>query len=437
MINILKNMTSRNGCHVISVLSVAVMSAVMSGCTLIAKNEAKADSHHEKKLLSFIAFGDTGYDYTYLEKKDVEPPLRTLAEFQEKKRRKWIKKGYSDSNFVEFPAYFHKPSGSYVDSSGLMVVANQMFHHCESAGCNFGVMLGDNIYPDGATLGQDGFNDDERFSKLFVQPYGRFSDLSPEFKIYVTLGNHDWNTSREGALAQLSFVEKTPPFYMDGLYYSVKPEDANGEVELFVVDTEMLLSTTMVYEDKLNKDGTEAPTTEISAPKPWTLPRTEKERQMLEWLNKEIANSTASWKIVIGHHPIWSSGGSKFTQARALRKLIMPTLCRYADAYIAGHEHTLEVHEDDCSEVGIDRKERPLVEIVSGAGAKQRGVNQAFANQQSLNNPQLNSIYAKGMLWGYAYIELTGKSAKVDLYSIMDDAGKSKNLELSYTFFKR
>ena len=52
---------------------------------------------------------------------------------------------------------------------------------------------------------------------------------------------------------------------------------------------------------------------------------------MAQWLEAALRESTARWKIVIGHHPIWSSAGSKFQQARMLRRLILPALCRYAD----------------------------------------------------------------------------------------------------------
>ena len=39
-------------------------------------------------------------------------------------------------------------------------------------------------------------------------------------------------------------------------------------------------------------------------------------------------------------------------KGHVLRKLLMPALCEYADAYIAGHEHDLELLTDDCSKYG-------------------------------------------------------------------------------------
>jgi hypothetical protein len=65
---------------------------------------------------------------------------------------------------------------------------------------------------------------------------------------------------------------------------------------------------------------------------------------MASWLEEALRTSTARWKFVVGHHPIWSSSGSKFEQGRALREMILPAMCRYADAYLVGHDHTLEIH---------------------------------------------------------------------------------------------
>src|SRR5262249_27389324 len=160
-------------------------------------------------------------------------------------------------------------------------------------------------------------------------------------------------------------------FYMQGLFYRVQPPGARGEVEIFAIDTQMLLAAQKIPEAALADDGSEASSTEVEEFEPWSVPQTDAERNMVAWLESALASSTARWKIVIGHHPRWSTAGSKFQQARALRKLILPTLCRHADLYLAGHEHTLEVHEDDCSDA-TGRKMTPLPNVVSGSASKMR-----------------------------------------------------------------
>jgi hypothetical protein len=108
-------------------------------------------------------------------------------------------------------------NGSWVAASGLAPVANAMHAWCREWRCDFATMLGDNIYPKGATLGADGNDDAARFEKIFREPFARYSDLGADFRIYAALGNHDWKTSRAGAMAQVDYLTRTAPFYVDGI----------------------------------------------------------------------------------------------------------------------------------------------------------------------------------------------------------------------------
>lgn len=410
--------------------------------TIISLLQSCAPSEHDNAAstadrVSFLAFGDSGYDYRFNEIEQATDLNETEEEFINQRRRKWLKKGYPAYDFHAPPRDYIASLKSYVEASGLFPVADAMHDFCLKGSCDFALMLGDNIYPDGATLGADGVDDAERFDRLLKQPFGKMARLGEDFRIYATLGNHDWNTSRGGAMAQVEYLQSTPPFYMNGVSYSIVPEAANGLVELFVVDTEILLATTKVFEDKLNSDGTEQPTTEISPPLPWTKPTNKKELEMLGWLEQSLQSSNAKLKIVIGHHPLWSSGGTKFTQARALREIIIPTLCKYADAYIAGHEHSLEIHEDDCSRGSNEDLVPPLTTIVSGAGAKQRAVNQGFLRQQIANNKELKTIWSKGMVWGFSHVELFGDTARIKMYSTDNRQEQNLTLEFDHQFKHR
>ena len=63
------------------------------------------------------------------------------------------------------------------------------------------------------------------------------------------------------------------------------------------------------------------------------------ERQ-LRWLDSELARSQARWKVVYGHHPIFS-GGAYEDRPDLIAKLL-PILRNRADAYICGHDHNLQ-----------------------------------------------------------------------------------------------
>ncbi len=330
-------------------------------------------------------------------------------------------------------------TGTWIEASGQDAVAQAMRAYCAgSVACEFAVMLGDNIYPDGATGGADGRDDAMRFRKIFSEPYAPLAAGAPDFRIYVALGNHDWRTSREGAMAQVRFHETTPAV-LHGWHPlpASRPTGDARDLEVFVLDTHVLLSGVTVLEDELAEDGSELHTEEIDPPSPWSLPQTDEERGMVAWLERSLAESPARWKIVIGHHPLWSSAGSKFQQARALRGLILPALCRYADLYLAGHEHTLEVHTDACEDVPEARGRPPLAQVVSGAAGKQRPLNSAFAKHQLAANPELSSLWAKGLVWGFAHVTLAADRATIRMVTTPDDGSGVAETAFEHAFERR
>lgn len=404
---------------------VLVLVLAVAGCT------------SQPRTTQFLAFGDSGYHYDYLDPEDAAGP-RSLEAFFEQEWRDWVDDRRPPAEFRPQPAYRVPETGAWVAASGLAPVASAMQSYCATAvQCEFAVMLGDNIYPDGATAGADGRDDVERFRKNFHEPYAPLAELAENFRIYVALGNHDWRTSREGAMAQVRYHETTRPFYMDGIRYRVAPTGDPREVEVFVLDTHVLLSGVTVLEDELADDGSELHTEEVDPPTTWSLPQTDAERGMVEWLEKSLAQSPARWKIVIGHHPIWSSAGSKFQQARALRALILPALCRNADLYLAGHEHTLEIHTDACKDVPEAQGRPPLAQVVSGAAGKQRPLNTAFAKHQLAANPELTSVWTRGLVWGFAHVTLAADEATIRMMSTPDDGNGTPELAFEQRFNRR
>lgn len=385
--------------------------------------------------VTFLAFGDTGYHYDYLEAGDYETVV-SEQQFLEKERRDWIRYKRPLEEFAHPPTYRLPSNHSVIDASGIAPVAEAMKSFCARAGCDFAAMLGDNIYPDGATGGADG-RDGVRFRDLFTTPFAPLANGSEKFRIYTVLGNHDWRTSREGAMAQVKFLETTPPFFMDGLFYRVKPAAAHGEVEIFAIDTEVMLAATTVYKAKLADDGSEIRHEQIEAPLPWTVPQSASEQDMARWLENALRSSTARWKIVIGHHPLWSTAGSKFEQANSLRRLILPTLCKYADAYVAGHEHTLEVHTDDCSAAAPGERMIPLPQVVSGSAAKMRPTHSAFIRQQLKAYPELRTLYAKGLVWGFAHLTFEPDQMTVRIVETPDDGSGATKVTYEHTFARR
>lgn len=420
-------------------LATLVLTMILAGCAMAPSSETEAvsDKTETPEPINVLMFGDSGYHLDYPDQDDYVD-LFTAEEYYQSELDDWIEDKRPRDEFEARPSSISPVTGMVVPATGMTAVSGAMKHYCANVRrCDFGVMLGDNIYPSGATLGTDGFDDADRFRHMFTEPFGDLVSIPETYTTYVTLGNHDWETSRDGGIAQIKFFKTTDDFYIEAPYYTVKPPIANGDVELFIIDTNMMLASTTVYEDYLNDDGSEMATEELDLPDYHTEPLTEAERNQPQWLEEALRASTARWKIVVAHHPIWSSAGSKFEQARALRKLILPAMCRYADAYIVGHEHTLEIHTDSCAAALGDATVEPLVQIVSGAASKQRPVNSAFMRHQEAKYPEHKTIVADGLLWGFAHMTLEGDSAEVTLMTVPDDGSSEISTMHVYEFNRR
>ena len=148
------------------------------------------------------------------------------------------------------------------------------------------VLGGDNIYPSG---------DIALVDRTFRQPYAEL--LAAGVPFHAVLGNHDIRTAN--GTPQVNY----PGFGMAGRFYNLR----RGDLELFMLNTNG------------NAD--------------WT--------RQLSWLRSALAASTAPWKVVVGHHPIYSSG--LYGNDPGLRARLSALMQRHGvQLYINGHEHHYE-----------------------------------------------------------------------------------------------
>jgi 3',5'-cyclic AMP phosphodiesterase CpdA len=64
-------------------------------------------------------------------------------------------------------------------------------------------------------------------------------------------------------------------------------------------------------------------------------------KEQLKWLEKNLARSKAPWKVVFGHHTIYSSGLHGATEQLGDR--LKPLFSRYGvQLYLCGHDHHYE-----------------------------------------------------------------------------------------------
>ncbi|MFM7651701.1 MAG: metallophosphoesterase [Vulcanococcus sp.] len=145
---------------------------------------------------------------------------------------------------------------------------------------------GDNIYPSG---------DMALIEPTFRRPYADL--LADAVPFHAVLGNHDIRTANGNP--QVAY----PPFGMAGRFYNLR----RGPVEFLLLDT------------NVNAD--------------W--------QRQLAWLRTVLARSTAPWKVVVGHHPIYSSG--LYGNDPGLQARLAAVMQKHGvQLYINGHEHNYE-----------------------------------------------------------------------------------------------
>jgi len=213
-------------------------------------------------------------------------------------------------------------------------VARQMAIACKNAAANFVISVGDNFYEDGVASLED---------PHWQQPFERvYAAPSLQVPWYVILGNHDY---RGNCQAQLDYGKTHPRWTMPARYYTqLYPIDATHNLECFFIDTSPLIS-----EYKNEADMKAIHTQDVDA--------------QLKWLDQSLAASKAQWKLVFGHHPIYSAGTVHGNQPDMIRR-VLPILQNYnIQGYFSGHDHDLQHLKDD-----------DLNYFISGGGSENRPV---------------------------------------------------------------
>lgn len=172
---------------------------------------------------------------------------------------------------------------------------------------HFIVTVGDNNYPLGRAATID-VNIGQHYHR-FIHPYtGNYGAGSPDGvnRFFPALGNHDWHSP--GARPYLDY------FQLPGneRYYTFQ----KGPVQFFVIDSDK-------REPDLGFVDEDTPT--------------HRSRQA-RWLQRGLSRSQARWRIVLLHHPPYSSGsmhGSSEWMQWPFRKW-------GASAVLAGHDHHYE-----------------------------------------------------------------------------------------------
>ncbi|CAL9131461.1 unnamed protein product [Musa textilis] len=252
-------------------------------------------------------------------------------------------------------------------------VATQMGRIGEELDIDFVVSTGDNFYEDGLTG-----VDDKAFEESFTNIY---TSKSLQTQWYSVLGNHDY---RGDVLAQLSPVLRN----IDGRWLCLRNFILNAEiVDFFFVDTTPLVESYWTNPEDHHYDWREV------APRENYIPN------LLKDLDAALKESTAPWKIVVGHHAMRSV--SEHGDTPELLALLLPVLKdNGVDLYVNGHDHCLE---------HISSKDSPIQYLTSGGGSK------AWRGVFTPNSDKLR-FFHDGQ--GFMSLQLTVAAANIVFYDV-------------------
>lgn len=255
-------------------------------------------------------------------------------------------------------------------------VAFQMGKVGDMVDVDFIVSTGDNFYDDGLIDEED---------PLFIESFSEvYTAKSLQKQWYSVLGNHDY---RGNVLAQLSPVLSQK----DSKWLCLRSFLVNsGIVEFFFIDTTPFQDKYFTEEDhKYDWRG--------------VLPREEYLSTVLKDVETALEESSATWKIVIGHHTIFSAGHHGNTQE--LVDQLLPILeAKQVDLYINGHDHCLQQ---------ISSKNSELQFLTSGAGSK------AWRGEVSQWDPNGMKFYYDGQ--GFMTLRVTEYEISVAFYDVVGE----------------
>jgi len=186
---------------------------------------------------------------------------------------------------------------------GQAGVAEAMARTAGHYGCDYIISTGDNIYPSGVES-----VDDPQWKRKFVQMY---HDQGLRQPFFPTLGNHDYKLEPD---AQIAYSKVNPQWRFPARYYTQRLESPDGlSVQLFSLDTQLVQTAVQGAAE-----------------------------EQRAWLDSELSKSDARWKIVFGHHMLYSNG--VYGNLKRVRDAFEEVLARHkVSLYLCGHDHDIQL----------------------------------------------------------------------------------------------
>lgn len=213
-------------------------------------------------------------------------------------------------------------------------VADGMATQAEQLNPEFIVSCGDNFQIAGVTS-----TTDPLWKSNFEEVY---KSKSLQIEWYPVFGNHDYKGNTQ---AQIDYSKISHRWRMNDHYYSfIRVINDSISARFIFLDTPPLVDeyhTKGGYPDVAVQDTA----------------------KQMRWLNDVLTNSKEQWKIVFGHHPVFSAS-NKHGNTKEMIQKVKPLLEKYhAQFYFCGHDHDFQ---------HLREKGKNVDYIVTGTGGEPR-----------------------------------------------------------------
>ena len=214
------------------------------------------------------------------------------------------------------------------------LVADGMTKQAEIIDPQFIVSCGDNFQIAGVASTQDPL-----WTNNFEDVY---KNIALQIDWYPVLGNHDYKGNTQ---AQLDYSKISRRWRMEDHYYTfVRKVNDSISARFIFLDTPPLI------DEYYQKPGYPDVVKQDSA-------------RQIQWLNNVLANSKEQWKLVFGHHPVFSASDKHGNTPDMIRK-VKPLLEKYnAQFYFCGHDHDFQ---------HLREKGKNVDYVVTGTGGEPR-----------------------------------------------------------------
>ncbi|MEW5300795.1 MAG: hypothetical protein WDW36_003700 [Sanguina aurantia] len=209
--------------------------------------------------------------------------------------------GYDVSGWCGNPAHgFATPVDGPGGADQIMggVAMDRM---CAKEGCQFIVNTGDNFY-------ECGLDNPVRWQTDFVNVYQTHNTPSiMNLTWYNVIGNHD--IVADGSVdAQIAYTQNNSKWQMPGRFYANEIHDKHSDLRLRFV-----YANTNPFVTKYAKANYKYNTSEFRAhASPQNI------TDQLNFLEGALNSSTATWDIVVGHHPVFGGASANGFNASAI-----------------------------------------------------------------------------------------------------------------------